>query len=66
MSFKIKDKTITITLMSIITLIVIVVFSILVLCDTTDKYTETFKNIVLVVVGSFFNNPFSTGEKEKA
>lgn len=64
MSFKIKDKTITITLMSIITLIVIVVFSILVLCDNDDTYTETFKNIVLVVVGSFFNNPFAQSDKE--
>ncbi|MCQ2088080.1 MAG: hypothetical protein MJZ37_08490 [Bacilli bacterium] len=64
MSFKIKDKTITITLMSIITLIVIVVFSILVLCDTKDTYTETFKNIVLVVVGSFFNNPFAQSSEK--
>lgn len=46
--------------MSIITLIVVVVFSILVLSDTKETYTETFKNIVLVVIGSFFNNPFAT------
>lgn len=66
MSFKIKDKTITITLMSIITLIVVVVFSILVLADNDDTYTETFKNIVLVVIGSFFNNPFAQSDKEKS
>lgn len=59
MSFKIKDKVINVTLMSVITLIVIIVFSILVLNDTKQTYTETFKNIVLVVVGSFFNNPFA-------
>lgn len=56
MSFKIKDKTVYLSLMSLVTVIFAVVYVILALNDTTGTYTETTKNIVLVIVGAFFNN----------
>ena len=56
MSFKIKDKTVYLSLMSLVTVIFAVVYTILALNDTTGTYTETTKNIVLVIVGAFFNN----------
>ena len=42
--------------MSIVTVIFAAVYTILALNDTTGAYTETTKNIVLVIVGAFFNN----------
>lgn len=56
MSFKIKDKTVYLSLMSLVTVIFAVVYVVLALNDTTGTYTETTKNIVLVIVGAFFNN----------
>lgn len=56
MSFKLKDKTVYLSLMSIVTVIFAVVYTVLALNDTTGAYTETTKNIVLVIVGAFFNN----------
>lgn len=56
MSFKIKDKTVYLSLMSLVTVIFAVVYTILALNDITGTYTETTKNIVLVIVGAFFNN----------
>lgn len=56
MSFKIKDKTVYLSLMSLVTVIFAVVYVILALNDNTGSYTETTKNIVLVIVGAFFNN----------
>lgn len=56
MSFKIKDKTVYLSLMSLVTIIFAAVYTILALNDTTGTYTETTKNIVLVIVGAFFNN----------
>ena len=56
MSFKIKDKTVYLSLMSLVTVIFAVVYIILALNDVTGTYTETTKNIVLVIVGAFFNN----------
>lgn len=56
MSFKIKDKTVYLSLMSLVTVIFAVVYVILALNDNTGAYTETTKNIVLVIVGAFFNN----------
>lgn len=56
MSFKLKDKTVYLSLMSIVTVIFAAVYTILALNDTTGAYTETTKNIVLVIVGAFFNN----------
>lgn len=56
MSFKIKDKTVYLSLMSLVTVIFAVVYTILALNDDNGNYTETTKNIVLVIVGAFFNN----------
>lgn len=56
MSFKLKDKTVYLSLMSLVTVIFAVVYIILALDDSTGTYTETTKNIVLVIVGAFFNN----------
>lgn len=56
MSFKLKDKTVYLSLMSIVTVIFAMVYTILALNDSTGTYTETTKNIVLVIVGAFFNN----------
>jgi len=59
MSFKIKDKIINVTLMSLVTMIFSITFAVLVLRDDGTKYDETMKNIILVIVGSFFNNGIS-------
>lgn len=59
MSFKFKDKIVNVTLMSLVTLIFSVTFAVLVLRDDGAKYDETMKNIILVIVGSFFNNGIS-------
>ncbi len=59
MSFKIKDKIVNVTLMSLVTMIFSITFAILVLRDDGAKYDETMKNIILVIVGSFFNNGIS-------
>lgn len=56
MSFKIKDKTVYLSLMSLVTVIFAVIYCILALNDNSGTYTETTKNIVLVIVGAFFNN----------
>lgn len=59
MSFKFKDKIVNVTLMSLVTLIFSITFAVLVLRDDGAKYDETMKNIILVIVGSFFNNGIS-------
>lgn len=59
MSFKIKDKIVNVTLMSLVTMIFSITFAVLVLRDDGAKYDETMKNIILVIVGSFFNNGIS-------
>lgn len=56
MSFRLKDKTVYLSLMSLVTVIFAVVYTVLALNDSTGSYTETTKNIVLVIVGAFFNN----------
>ncbi len=56
MSFRLKDKTVYLSLMSLVTVIFAIVYTILALNDGTGEYTETTKNIVLVIVGAFFNN----------
>lgn len=56
MSFRIKDKTVYLSLMSLVTVIFAIVYTILALNDDNGNYTETTKNIVLVIVGAFFNN----------
>lgn len=42
--------------MSIVTVIFAMVYTILAINDNTGAYTETTKNIVLVIVGAFFND----------
>lgn len=61
MSFKFKDKIVNVTLMSLVTLIFSITFAVLVLRDDGAKYDETMKNIILVIVGSFFNNGINFG-----
>ena len=56
MSFKLRDKTVYLSLMSLVTVIFAIVYTILALNDNSGEYTETTKNIVLVIVGAFFNN----------
>ena len=56
MAFRIKDKTIYLSLMSLVTVLFAIVYTILALNDTHGNYTETTKNIILVIVGAFFNN----------
>jgi hypothetical protein len=56
MAFKIKDKTIYLSLMSLVTVLFAIVYTVLALNDTHGNYTETTKNIILVIVGAFFNN----------
>lgn len=56
MSFRIKDKTVYLSLMSLVTVLFAIVYTILALNDNTGSYTETTKNIILVIVGAFFNN----------
>ena len=48
MSFKMRDRTVYLSLMSLVTVIFAIVYVILALNDTTGSYTETTKNIVLV------------------
>lgn len=56
MAFRIKDKTIYLSLMSLVTVLFAIVYTILALNDAHGNYTETTKNIILVIVGAFFNN----------
>lgn len=56
MAFKFKDKTIYLSLMSLVTVLFAIVYALLALNDAHGNYTETTKNIILVIVGAFFNN----------
>jgi len=56
MAFKVKDKTIYLSLMSLVTVLFAIVYTVLALNDIHGNYTETTKNIILVIVGAFFNN----------
>lgn len=56
MAFKVKDKTVYLSLMSLVTVLFAIVYTVLALHDTHGNYTETTKNIILVIVGAFFNN----------
>lgn len=62
MSFNIKGKTIYLSLVSLITLIITVAFVVLVLRES-DTYGETMKNIVLIIIGYFFNHEQKNLEK---
>lgn len=54
MSFQIKGKTVFLSLISLITLIITITFCVMVIIDS-NTYGETFKNVMLVVIGFFFN-----------
>ena len=54
MSFKIKDKTVFITVRSIIVLLLVVTLCILVLWDSDDKYIKLFETTLLIAVGYLF------------
>lgn len=56
MALKFKDRTIYLSLMSLVTVLFTIVYMVLALDDTHGNYTETTKNIILVIVGAFFNN----------
>lgn len=61
MSFKIKDKTIFITVRSIIVLIMIVTLCVLVLWDKESTYNKLFESVLLIAVGYIFGR----GETDK-
>lgn len=65
MSLKLRDKTIYLSLMSLVTVIFAVVYTILALNDKSGEYTETTKNIILVIVGAFFNNGTNIKTEDK-
>lgn len=54
MSFKIKDKTIFITIRSIIVLVMIVTLCVLVLFDNNTEYGKLFESTLLIAVGYIF------------
>lgn len=55
MSFKIKDKTIYMSLVSIVTLILTVTFCILTF-NNEREYAESFKTVIALVIGYFFRD----------
>lgn len=61
MSFKIKDKTIFITVRSIIVLIMVVTLCVLVLWDKESSYNKLFESVLLIAVGYIFGR----GETDK-
>lgn len=61
MSFKIKDKTIFITVRSIIVLIMIVTLCVLVLWGNEPSYNKLFESVLLIAVGYIFGR----GETDK-
>lgn len=54
MSFKIKDKTIFITIRSIIVLVMIITLCVLVLFDNNSEYNKLFESTLLIAVGYIF------------
>lgn len=61
MSFKLKDKTIFITVRSIIVLIMIVTLCVLVLWGNETSYNKLFESVLLIAVGYIFGR----GETDK-
>lgn len=61
MSFKLKDKTIFITVRSIIVLIMIVTLCVLVLWNKETTYNKLFESVLLIAVGYIFGR----GETDK-
>lgn len=63
MSFNIKGKTIYLSLISLVTFIITITFCVMVIIDG-DTYGETMKNVMLVVIGYFFNHENKLRERE--
>lgn len=63
-SFNIKGKTIYLSLVSIVTLIITISFVVITLRDV-DTFGETMKNIVLIIIGYFFNHEQKPNEGGK-
>ena len=61
MSFKLKDKTIFITVRSIIVLIMTITLCVLALWDRDAKYDKLFESVLLIAVGYIFGR----GETDK-
>lgn len=61
MSFKLKDKTIFITVRSIIVLIMIITLCVLVLWGNETSYNKLFESVLLIAVGYIFGR----GETDK-
>ena len=53
MSFKVKDKTVYLSLMSLIALTIVVTFC-LVVYQNPAEYSETLKMVLMLVIGSLF------------
>lgn len=63
-SFNIKGKTIYLSLVSCVTLIITISFVVITLRDV-DTFGETMKNIVLIIIGYFFNHEQKPKEVNK-
>lgn len=61
MSFKLKDKTIFITVRSIIVLIMVITLCVLVLWRNETSYNKLFESVLLIAVGYIFGR----GETDK-
>lgn len=61
MSFKLKDKTIFITVRSIIVLIMVITLCVLVLWGNETSYNKLFESVLLIAVGYIFGR----GETDK-
>ena len=65
MSFKIKDKTFYLSLVGVISVILTITFSVMVFIDSAT-YGETMKNVVLIVIGFYFNHEKNYKGSEKS
>lgn len=54
MSFRIKDKTIFITVRSIIITMLVATLCVLVLSDKDESYMKLFESVLLIAVGFWF------------
>lgn len=54
MSFKVNGKTIYLSVISIVTLIIVITFCVMTVIDSVT-YGEIFKNVTLIIIGYFFN-----------
>lgn len=64
MSFRIKDKTIFITVRSIIITMLVATLCVLVLWDKDESYMKLFESVLLIAVGFWFGRG-ETDENKK-